>query len=585
MDHQRKDTSTPKRFLSVRAQRTTSSAASSVVTSPRFLSCRQATTPSRPGVALHGRASATASSGARLREPWPAFGDAVQQREAADTVFGIRKRNAATRATIVNGRPTTAAMRPASLGRRLQSDPGAKATGAVSSSPSPATAVTGKAFRKSSTRLSPTALDWVPRANALSPRLSSLSYADVARIGDGRPPPPFPILRRLNNPRASSASTGIIARPGANSSIATGSGNGSEMDDVHDSDKENNVTIPATQPTGLLSTSAMVLAPDSCKTPDDAPSCDGLGDDLGLLRRSADEGFSIGASDNIAVALNFINAAMARPDRGGGKGFRRLLHTPAQRTPAQHTPAGNTPAGTTPSSHGFHASATPASTTKAEKKFLSMQRNAQLHGWAASPFLPKTVEEYTQLVCENLDLRIRRLKTMQQQAESKQQTSVAQSNQSRPVRQFCGGKNILEGQAHLGQDSTIQPVFQPIDGSTAVLGRRTAFSDRLLSYGQAEGSFDPQVHTAPWPSTDEPVDAGRDDSRELPRPRAPAPPGTKGGQGSSNMNYPPSKEIPDRWDWISPAERARLFQAPPVEIDVADVHGPLQNLMAVIDNP
>ncbi|KIH90728.1 hypothetical protein SPBR_00724 [Sporothrix brasiliensis 5110] len=334
MDHQNKGAHTPSRFLSVRGQRMTSSAASSAESSPPFLSWRQATTPSRPSVAGPAKSLATdLSGGARLPQYWPSFGDAVRQKEADDVVFGIRKRTTAARATVIDGRPMTLVTRPTSLARRLLSEPGAR--GAVSPSSSPTTEATpGQERPGKPTRLSPTALDWAPRANALSPRLSSLSYADVARIRDRRPPPPpFPILRKPRSPHASLASTGTIVRPGASSSNTTGSSNGSEMDDGRDSDKESKTTTleieatktaEITQADEFTELTVRITTSDDCETLDTSPSCHGLGNalgaGLGLLGKSADEDLSIGASDDLLVNRHNANTVFMRSD--GGRGSR-----------------------------------------------------------------------------------------------------------------------------------------------------------------------------------------------------------------------------------------------------------------------
>lgn len=632
----------------MRGQRTTSSAASSAEGSPRFLSYRQATTPCRPSVALlpgqpiQHPATVSSGGGARLREPWPSFGDAIRQSETADTIFGIgiRKRNVVSRATVINGRPTTLVTRPtaSSLARRLQSEPGIK--GAVSPSSSSTSFATATASasatpdnaarKKVPHRLSPTALDWIPRANtvvasasaaatstvaaALSPHLSSLSYADVARIGDGRPPPPFPILRKVINPRARHAtSTGTIVRPGANSSIATSRGSEidndidvNEMDDGNNSDKENNI---APQETGT--TFAMEMDPLVKKTPDNTPSChglgDGLADGLGFLGQNTDEGVSIGISDDIAVELNFTNGANVPayqiPARRAAAHNSSLQQAPVSLRPSQSTPGlpsgpqsqnmqaaqyttptTNTPDTNTPSSHAVAPESAGTNSKIFDTLATEILEKAEANGFGGSPFLPTTGEEYRMFERERAnDVNDRHLYEKAQRAQERERLKSAQSTQPGlhyAARQFRGGKDVQDSQARLdsglgpGLVPTMQAPFQPVDGSSSVLGQFTTFSDGPEVFRQGRPSYLTQ-HIAPWPGQDDSEDSGITNFHTPPELQAPALPVTQVGQDNT----------PRGWDWISQDERMRLMQEPSVEIEIDDTHGQLQNLIEFIDKP
>lgn len=50
-------------------------------------------------------------------------------------------------------------------------------------------------------------------------------------------------------------------------------------------------------------------------------------------------------------------------------------------------------------------------------------------------------------------------------------------------------------------------------------------------------------------------------------------------------NYCLREVAPERWDWLSSIEKARLREEEPVEIDSEETHGPMQDLLDVIHKP
>lgn len=499
----------------MRNQRKASSIARSAKTSPRFLSCRQVDLSSRSGVALGDYGKSSCQS--RVREPWPVFGDAVHQNETKDTVFGARQRVVAGRATEIHIRPpTTGFVRPVTLARRLRSEVGTAATATTYIS-------SGSPIQKSSTRLSPTALDWAPKSTT-SPRLPALTYADVAKIGDGRPPPPFPVLRKLNNTRTSAASTESVVRRGSKSS-SLGSRD-SELNDARSiCELFDGVDVPDY---------AEAVPPlNSSKEITDSQVCPyrGLGYGLGLLAVSANEGSEVSACVDVGLHRDYSGSIYPRGEED------YAAEVTAKDSPLQSAPDETTTSRSTPSSG--------ASVTRfiVERSLLDLLKQVKLRKISNSISSPLPPGESA--------LGIDSIRYKQSAHRAKSRASLASllsdpasikgnsllSPENRPIRDEQGGlKHAIPS----------QHAYPRVVNSLAPIGRCTEISVQSEFTRQASGPGEKNQCKAAWPGDHDFRYAERDKSRKLPRPRHCYTAAVGGYSRHSETDYWATEEVNDR---------------------------------------
>ncbi|CAK7263789.1 hypothetical protein SEPCBS119000_000664 [Sporothrix epigloea] len=325
--------------------------------SPRFLSCRHVKLPSRSGVALGDYRMPSRQT--RVQERWPVFGDATLQNETTEAVLGARQRGAASRLTDIHTRPSsTGLVRSVTLARRLRSEAGTAGTLTTSTA-------TDNRVRRVSTKLSPTALDWAPTPNVSTPS-PALTYADVARLGHDRPPPPFFVLRKLKDARTSAASTGSVIRRGSKSSSS--SSGDSEMAD-------------AQRICELLNEAATSDYADALPTQNlteattNAQACPSLGrgltDGLGLLAMSADDEHVVSASFDASFHPDYNGGSLCHTQASQGANSP-TLDIAAQGCSLQITPAENA------SDLGTLSSSARISRFTLERDLLDLLKRAEL---------------------------------------------------------------------------------------------------------------------------------------------------------------------------------------------------------------
>ena len=482
MTFRRHDGNTPKPFLSMRNRRTTSSAASSTCVSPRFSSCRPASFSSRPGAALGvSPKSQLASQPQQPRDTLPTFGDAIYQHKTADAVFGTRKRGVIGRAADNDCRSSAAGLvRPVEVTRRLRSEVGTAGTATTSD-------IAVDPIRKLPTRLSPTAADWIPKSGALSPRRASLSYADVAKLGGGLPPP-FPSLRKLNKTRTSMTSTGSVVRPGKNCGSSS-SGRGSDAGDAGDTHSPRELCNKIASPAMKQQTIEIPACPHL-----------GLGHGLGQLAGRVETDMNTDASAGLSLKLDFNGDRLSQAWRSPISHESPVLETPAHGLHGKTTPVMATPVVTAPAESTPKSSAHSSRLFTPDERLPTLLRHAELRGFGTSSFLPQTPEEYASVVDDTLGEQSAREAKMRAA-----QTSVLPNAALIYARKFlppaCYETGPVNSERELSQHSAIKP--------------------------QCE---------AAWPDGFELWYAGRNKSRKLPRPRYSHSPGVMGRMGRMNSN-------------------------------------------------